>query len=103
MARSAAIIERLKAEQAENPKVPHYDCKPDMSCWPLQPADVKTAGYWKREGRRVPHGAEPVAFVVSGQGSSFHGIKLLTRWMPAYHESQTVPVKSGGKAGRGAE
>lgn len=96
MSRSEKIIERLKAEQAENPKVPHYDCKPDVSCWPLQPDDVKTAGYWKKEGRRVPKDAEPVAFVVSGQGSSFHGMKLLTRWMPAYHIDQTVPVKAKG-------
>lgn len=94
MARSAALIERLKAEQGDNPQVPHYDCKADMSCWPLQPADIKTAGYWKLEGRRVPDGTEPAAYVISGHGKSFHGIKLLTRWMPAYHESQTVPVKS---------
>lgn len=94
MTRSAAIIERLKIEASDHPGVPHYDCKPDASCWPLQPDDVKTAGYWKKEGRRVPKGTVPVAFVVSGQGSSFHGIKLLTRWMPAYHLNQTVPVKA---------
>lgn len=94
MSRSPQMIERLKAEQAENPNVPHYDCKADMSCWPLQPEDIKTAGYWKKAGRRVPKGAEPVAFVVSGHGSSFHGIKLPTRWMPAFHLDQTVPVKA---------
>lgn len=98
MTRSAALIERLKAEEIDHPGVPHYDCKPDVSCWPLQPDDVKTAGYWKKEGRRVPKGTDPVAFVVSGQGSSFHGIKLLTRWMPAFHLNQTVPVKAKPKA-----
>lgn len=56
MTRSAAIIERLTTEEAEHPGLPHYDCKPDVSCWPLQPDDVKTAGYWKKEGRRVPKG-----------------------------------------------
>jgi len=98
MTRSAAIIERLTTEEAEHPGLPHYDCKPDVSCWPLQPDDVKTAGYWKKEGRRVPKGADPVAFVISGQGSSLHGIKLLTRWMPASHHNQTLPVKAKAKA-----
>lgn len=101
MARSEKVIARLKAEQASNPTVPHYDCKPDVSCWPLQPIDIKTAGYWKRENRRVPKGVEPVAFVVSGQGGSLHGSVVLTRWVPAYHITQTVPIKGRGSDGGG--
>jgi hypothetical protein len=105
MARSEKVISRLKAEQANNPAIPHYDCKPDASCWPHQPDDIKTAGYWKLERRRVPKGVEPVAFVLSGQGGSLHGSVLLTRWVPAYHITQTVPViargaDSGGEPGK---
>ncbi len=96
MARSEKVISRLKAGQANNPAIPHYDCKQDASCWPLQPDDIKTAGYWKLERRRVPKGVEPVAFVLSGQGGSLHGSVLLTRWVPAYHITQTVPVKARG-------
>lgn len=92
MARSKKIVARLKAEQANNPRVPHYESRPGESCWPPQPDDIKTAGYWKLEGRRVRKGVEPAAFVVSGHGGSLHGAVLLTRWMPAYHVSQTVLV-----------
>jgi hypothetical protein len=94
MARSEVVIARLKAEQANNPDVPHYECKEGETCWPLQPDEIKTAGYWKLERRRVPKNVEPAAFVVSGQGGTLHGTKLLTRWVPAYHITQTVPVKS---------
>ncbi len=55
--------------------------------------DIKTAGYWKQERRRVPKGAEPAAYVISGQGGSLHGSVLLTRWVAAYHLDQTVPMK----------
>ncbi|QOI07933.1 hypothetical protein [Pseudomonas savastanoi] len=98
MARSDVVIQRLKAEQAQNPDVPHYECKPDETNWPLQPSEIKTAGYWKLEGRRVPKGVEPTAFVVSGQGGKLHGTKVLTRWVAAYHITQTVPVKSHSAA-----
>lgn len=94
MARSKKVIDRLKAEQANNPKIPHYESRPGESCWPLQPDAIKTAGYWKQEYRRVPKGTEPVAYVISGQGGSLHGSVLLTRWVPAYHFDQTVPMKS---------
>ena len=94
MARSPKVIDRLKAEQAENPKIPHYESRPGDSCWLLQPEDIKTAGYWKQERRRVPKGTQPAAYVISGQGGSLHGSVLLTRWVPAYHLDQTVPMKS---------
>lgn len=93
MARSKKVIDRLKAEQANNTKIPHYESRPGESCWPLQPDDIKTAGYWKQERRRVPKGAEPAAYVISGQGGSLHGSVLLTRWVAAYHHDQTVPMK----------
>ncbi|WP_438299535.1 hypothetical protein [Pseudomonas sp. NMS19W] len=92
MARSKKVIDRLKAEQANNPKIPHYESRPGESCWPLQPEDIKTVGYWKQERRRVPTGAEPAAYVISGQGGSLHGSVLLTRWVAAYHLDQTVPM-----------
>lgn len=93
MARSKKVIDRLKAEQADNPKVPHYESRLGESCWPLQPDDIKTAGYRKQERRRVPKGAEPAAYVTSGQGGSLHGSVLLTRWVAAYHLDQTVLMK----------
>lgn len=96
MARSKKVIDRLKAEQANNPKIPHYESRPGESSWPLQPDDIKTAGYWKQERRRVPKDAEPAAYVISGQGGSLHGSVLLTRWVAAYHLDQTVPMKPKG-------
>jgi hypothetical protein len=93
MARSDTVIARLKSEQANNPDVPHYECKEGETNWPLQPDEIKTAGYWKLERRRVPKDTIPAAFVVSGQGGTLHGTKLLTRWVPAYHLTQTVAVK----------
>lgn len=97
MARSESVVERLKADQAGNPDVPHYESKPGQSHWPMQPDDIKTAGYWKLERRRVPKGVVPAAFVVSGQGGKLHGTKVLTRWVPAYHLTQTVEVKARGE------
>lgn len=99
MARSKLVVDRLKTELADNPKVPHYESRLGESYWPLQPDDIKTAGYWKKERRRVPNGVEPVAYVISGQGGSLHGTVLLTRWMPSYHLNQTVPMKSRGENG----
>ena len=56
--RTAKVLDRLKAEQAKNPDVPHYDSM--GTPWPQPPSDVKTAGYWKLEGRR-PHLERPGA------------------------------------------
>jgi len=98
LARSENVITRLKAEQSGNPDVPHYESKSGESSWPMQPDDIKTAGYWKLERRRVPKGIQPAAFVVSGQGGSLHGSVLLTCWMPAIHVDQTVPMKARAKS-----
>lgn len=85
--RTKAIIERLKAGQAKNPNVPHYDSM--GAPWPKPPGDVKTAGYWKLEGRRPARGEQPCAFVVSGHGSTYKP----TGWVEAYHLSQTVEIR----------
>lgn len=85
--RTAKVLDRLKAEQAKNPDVPHYDSM--GTPWPQPPSDVKTAGYWKLEGRRPARGEQPCAFVVSGHGSSYNP----TSWVAAYHLSQTVEIR----------
>lgn len=85
--RTAKVLDRLKAEQAKNPDVPHYDSM--GTPWPQPPSDVKTAGYWKLEGRRPARGEQPCAFVVSGHGSSYNP----TGWVAAYHLSQTVEIR----------
>lgn len=86
--RTAAIIERLKAEQARNPDLPHYDPM-GTPPWSPPPADLKTAGYWRLEGRRPARGETPCAYVVSGHGSS----RRPTRFVGAYHLSQTVEIR----------
>lgn len=86
--RSKAMIERLKAQQEKNPDLPHYDNIPGGP-WPLQPKDVKTAGYWKLVGRRPEKGVTATAFVTTGHGSTGRP----TRWVEAYHVSQTVEIQ----------
>ena len=85
--RTAKVLDRLKAEQSKNPDVPHYDSM--GTPWPKPPSDVKTAGYWKLEGRRPARGEQPCAFVVSGHGSRYNP----TGWVAAYHLSQTVEIR----------
>lgn len=85
--RTAKVLDRLKAEQTKNPDVPHYDSM--GAPWPQPPSDVKTAGYWKLEGRRPARGEQPCAFVVSGHGSRYNP----TGWVAAYHLSQTVEIR----------
>ncbi len=57
--RTAKVLDRLKAEQAKNPDVPHYDSM--GTPWPQPPSDVKTAGYWKLEagGQRAGNSPAP--------------------------------------------
>jgi len=93
MARSQVVIARLQEQQLQNPDLPHYEIDFTSTLWPPKPDDVKTAGYWKLDGRRVPKGTVPTAFVVSGHGGKLNGTILPTRWVPAYHFSQTVPIK----------
>lgn len=90
--RSNKVLTRLRLEQAEHSELPHYDPLPGSE-WTIQPDDIKTGGYWKLAGRRVLKDSKPHAYVVSGQGGKLNGSVLLTRWVPAYHISQTVEIK----------
>lgn len=91
--RSIATLERLVAEKNQlekyTPNAKFYESKTD-SFLEMKPDDVNTSGYWNLQGRRVIQGEKAIAYVVSGRGGkSPHGVVQHTRFIPAYHITQT--------------
>lgn len=93
--RTTTVLERLIAQKEElekiNPTAKFYERRSD-SFLPIKPADVNTSGYWKLSGRIVIAGEKPTAYVVSANSQKARwsgGGMLYTRFIPAYHISQT--------------
>lgn len=93
--RTTAVLERLIAQKEEleksNPTANFYERRPD-SFLPVKPEDVNTSGYWKLAGRIVKAGEKPTSYVVSANSQKARwsgGGMLYTRFIPAYHISQT--------------
>ncbi len=95
MKRSKAVLDRLNAEKEElekiNPHAKFYEKYSD-SFLPVKPEDVNTSGYWKLSGRMVRAGEKATAYVVSANSQKARwpgGGMLYTRFIPAYHITQT--------------
>ncbi|MCT0649331.1 hypothetical protein N0614_09505 [Pseudomonas aeruginosa] len=93
--RTKAVLERLIAQKEElektNPTAKFYERRDD-SFLPIKPEDVNTSGYWKLAHRMVKSGEKPTAYVVSASSQKARwsgGGMLYTRFIPAYHISQT--------------
>lgn len=99
MKRSKIVLDRLTEQKEElektNSNAKFYERYSD-SFLPVKPDDVNTSGYWKLSGRIVRADEKPTAYVISANSQKARwsgGGMLYTRFIPAYHITQTDELK----------
>lgn len=95
--RRKTTIDTLLAEkqilEEKDPTLKFYEIK-ENSFIAIKPEDVNTSGYWKLKGRKVKKGEKITSYVVSGSGGRAPwGEILYTRFLPAFHISQTEEIR----------